>query len=62
MQLEPQDGSTKIVMHTDASVLGKLGEFGQAVMRRKADQILQEFGRNLSRELSQDDAAVRATA
>lgn len=50
------DGSTKVAMHTDASVLGKLGEFGQAIMRRKANQILEEFARNLSRELSQQPA------
>jgi carbon monoxide dehydrogenase subunit G len=52
MQLEPQDGGTKVVMHTDASVLGKLGEFGQAVMKRKADQVMAEFAKNMQRELA----------
>lgn len=52
MQLEPlPDGGTKVVMHTDASVMGKLGEFGQAVMKRKANQIVEEFARNMTREL-----------
>ena len=30
------------------NVMGKLGEFGQAVIRKKADQIVQEFANNLS--------------
>jgi carbon monoxide dehydrogenase subunit G len=43
---------TDVLIHTEASILGKLGEFGQAVMRRKADQVIGEFARNMSRELS----------
>ena len=39
---------TEILIHTDSSVFGKLGEFGQAVMRRKADQLAAEFARNLA--------------
>lgn len=42
------DGTTELAVHTDASVLGKLGEFGQAIMRRKADQIMKEFAQNMS--------------
>ena len=43
------DGTqTDVAIHTDANVMGKLGEFGQAVIRKKADQILQEFANNLS--------------
>ena len=50
MDLAPADGggATDVAIHTDANVMGKLGEFGQAVIRKKADQILQEFARNLS--------------
>jgi carbon monoxide dehydrogenase subunit G len=51
MDLQPsaEDGSkTDVAIHTDANVMGKLGEFGQAVIRKKADQILQEFANNLS--------------
>src|SRR5438067_6021279 len=33
-------------IYTDAAILGKLGEFGQAVMRKKADQIIAEFARD----------------
>jgi uncharacterized protein len=39
---------TEIHIHTESSILGKLGEFGQAVMRRKADQIVGEFARNMA--------------
>jgi uncharacterized protein len=52
MQLAPGgDGTTAMSVHTDAAVLGKLGEFGQAVMRRKASQIMEQFARNVSAEL-----------
>jgi uncharacterized protein len=50
MALAPADGgaATDVAIQTDANVMGKLGEFGQAVIRKKADQILQEFARNLA--------------
>lgn len=41
------ESETEIQIHTETSILGKLGEFGQAVMRKKADQILAEFARNM---------------
>jgi uncharacterized protein len=46
------DDQTQLNIHTDASILGKLGEFGQAVMRRKADQVIGEFARNMQAELA----------
>lgn len=50
MHLEPTDDGSKtdVAIHTDANIMGKLGEFGQSVIRKKADQILQEFANNLS--------------
>ncbi len=50
LELAPvADGSqTDLAIHTDANVMGKLGEFGQSVIRKKADQILQDFAKNLS--------------
>jgi carbon monoxide dehydrogenase subunit G len=45
------DDSTQVSIHTEASILGKLGEFGGAVMREKADKIVAEFARNMAREL-----------
>jgi len=52
MTLVPRsDTETVMQIHTESSILGKLGEFGQAVMRKKADQIIAEFARNMAREL-----------
>ena len=50
MQLSPTDDGarTDVAIRTEANVMGKLGEFGQAVIRKKADQIVQEFANNLS--------------
>jgi carbon monoxide dehydrogenase subunit G len=50
MELADAEGGsqTDVAIHTDANVMGKLGEFGQAVIRKKADQILHEFANNLS--------------
>jgi len=46
------ESETEVRIHTESSILGKLGEFGQAVMRKKADQIIAEFARNMARELA----------
>jgi carbon monoxide dehydrogenase subunit G len=49
LQLVPQSPTeTQLTIHTDANIMGKLGEFGQAVMRKKADQIMAEFARNMA--------------
>lgn len=42
------EAETELQIHTESSILGKLGEFGQAVMRRKADQIVAEFAANMA--------------
>jgi carbon monoxide dehydrogenase subunit G len=48
MQLEPKGSSeTDLVVTTDANVLGKLGEFGQPLIRKKANQTMDEFARNV---------------
>jgi carbon monoxide dehydrogenase subunit G len=53
MVLVPRSASeTELHVHTEASILGKLGEFGQAIMRRKADQIVGEFAKSVARELT----------
>ena len=49
---EQAPDSTELVVNTDANVLGKLGEFGQPVMRKKADSIMQEFARNISQRVA----------
>lgn len=43
MRLTPADGGTELAVETDLSVLGKIGEFGQPIIKRKAEGLLQEF-------------------
>lgn len=50
---EPAPGSTELTMETDAQVLGKIGEFGQPIIRRKAEQTMDEFARNLQKAINQ---------
>lgn len=38
---------TELTVTTEAHVMGKLGEFGQPVMRKKADSMMQDFARNI---------------
>lgn len=44
--------ATELVIDTEANVLGKLGEFGQPVMRKKADTIMKEFAENITRRVA----------
>lgn len=53
MRLVPiSERETELNIHTEASILGKLGEFGQAVMKRKADQMVAEFAKNATKEIA----------
>lgn len=58
MELAAADGGqqTDLAIQTDANVMGKLGEFGQSVIRKKADQILQDFAKNLSAAVTAGNA------
>ncbi len=46
----PQE--TELTINTEVSFLGKLGELGQPVIRKKADSIIKEFASNLAREIA----------
>jgi len=53
MQLDdlgPQE--VRLTITTDASVLGKLGEFGQPVIRKKTEQMMAEFTENVKKAVS----------
>jgi carbon monoxide dehydrogenase subunit G len=53
MTLAPAgDGATALTVETDLTVLGKIGEFGQPVIKKKADALLQEFATNIRTALS----------
>ena len=52
LTLVPAEVGTRVRIDTDLAVLGKIGEFGQPVIRRKADTLLEEFARNLRSALA----------
>jgi carbon monoxide dehydrogenase subunit G len=49
---EKSAAETEIQVTLEAHVLGKIGEFGQPVMRKKADAMLQEFAQQMSQRIS----------
>lgn len=51
-RLEPHGTGTTMQVTTDAQVLGRIGDFGQPVIRKKADQMLQEVASNLRKALT----------
>ncbi len=52
VQLKPTSSTeTELVIETDTTFMGRLGELGQPVIRRKAQSTIEEFARNLARAL-----------
>ena len=43
---------TELLVETDVNILGKIGEFGQPIIRKKADQMLREFVENIKKQLA----------
>jgi carbon monoxide dehydrogenase subunit G len=43
---------TELLVETDVNILGKIGEFGQPIIRKKADQMLQQFVENIKQQLA----------
>lgn len=56
------DRETELTVHTDAAVLGKLGEFGQPIIRRSVDRMMQQFVENVVRALEERDRAPAGVA
>ena len=54
--IELAQGDTELVITSDISFLGKLGELGQPVIRKKADSVIQEFARNLRQAVASLEA------
>lgn len=52
LTLLPAEAGTRVRIDTDLAVLGRIGEFGQPVIRSKADSLLAEFARNLGSALA----------
>ncbi len=47
----PSATATEMVVTLEAHMLGKIGEFGQPVIRKKADTMLQEFAAQVGKQL-----------
>src|SRR5262249_49033424 len=45
LTLAAVEHGTRLCIDTDLAVLGKIGEFGQPVIRKKADALLEDFAR-----------------
>lgn len=43
---------TELIVETDVNILGKIGEFGQPIIRKKADATLKEFVENIRKQLT----------
>jgi carbon monoxide dehydrogenase subunit G len=43
---------TELSVETDVNILGKIGEFGQPIIRKKADSMLKEFVENIKKQLT----------
>jgi carbon monoxide dehydrogenase subunit G len=53
MMLKAVDSDqTELVVETDVNILGKIGEFGQPIIRKKADSMLKEFVENIKKQLT----------
>ena len=49
---EAGPGQSELVVETDVNILGKIGEFGQPIIRKKADSMLKEFVENIKKQLT----------
>lgn len=45
------DVTTTLAVATEATLLGRLGQFGLPIIRRKADELAREFGHNVAAAL-----------
>lgn len=59
---ESPGGGTDLRMETDAQVMGKIGEFGQPIIRKKADQMMAEFAKNLEQAITQASSESRVSS
>ncbi len=48
---ELSPSQTELTVDTDANIGGRLGEFGGAVIKKKADQTMEQFAKNVSKEI-----------
>jgi uncharacterized protein len=48
---EVSPSETELTVDTDANIGGRLGEFGGAVIKKKADQTMEQFAKNISAQV-----------
>ena len=48
---EVSPSETQLTVDTDANIGGRLGEFGGAVIKKKADQTMEQFAKNISAQV-----------
>jgi carbon monoxide dehydrogenase subunit G len=58
--VESSPAATELAIQAQARLLGKLGEFGQPVIRKQADAIIAEFARNVAARFHSAAPASRA--
>ena len=51
--VEHQEEQTQLSIQTEARLMGKLGEFGQPVIRKRADKVVAEFARNVAKHFKE---------
>ena len=63
-RLEPVDGGTRVVVHTNLTLSGAVAQYGRGVgiIQMTAAQIITQFANNLKARLAQDGAAAVAAA
>ena len=49
MAVSGSGDSSELVVDSEANIMGKLGEFGQGIIKKKADGIMKDFGQNLTK-------------
>ncbi len=53
MAVSGSGDTSELVVDSEANIMGKLGEFGQGIIKRKADGIMKDFGTNLAKKVEQ---------
>ena len=51
MAVSGSGDTSELVVDSEANIMGKLGEFGQGIIKRKADGIMKDFGANLAKKV-----------
>ena len=57
LQLVPKEGNqTELLITSDTNFMGRMGELGQPIIRRKANTTMEDFARNLAQLVSESSS------